>query len=139
MYRGHTKIPFNDKVEVLETANNLQIIQLSEVLAERNVQPNNDEEENDIRDLKSQCTDKDMKLNKCESCQTTFTQRSAMLKHIRAKHEGIKYPCNFCDFKAAEKCQVKRHEESIHEGIRYSCNQCKFQATRAETIKNHTP
>ena len=39
-------------------------------------------------------------------------------------HEGIKYPCNQCEYKASEKGQLQIHIQSQHEGIKYPCDQC---------------
>ena len=36
----------------------------------------------------------------CPQCDAVFTQRQSMLRHIRYKHEGVKFPCSHCDYKA---------------------------------------
>ena len=40
-----------------------------------------------------------------------------LLTHIKSIHEGIKYPCDQCDFKATHKGTLKSHMKSIHEGV----------------------
>ena len=35
---------------------------------------------------------------KCPQCDVVFTHRQSMLKHIRYKHEGVRYPCSQCDY-----------------------------------------
>ena len=45
-----------------------------------------------------------------------------MKKHIQSKHEGIKYPCNQCDYQATKQGSLQTHIQSKHEGIKYPCN-----------------
>ena len=37
------------------------------------------------------------KLTKCLECQKLFKTKKSLKKHIRSRHEGIKYPCSQCD------------------------------------------
>ena len=34
--------------------------------------------------------------------------------HIQSKHEGIKYPCNQCDYRATTQSNFQRHIQSKH-------------------------
>jgi len=45
----------------------------------------------------------------CPQCDAVFAQRCGMLKHIRYKHEGVKFPCSHCDYKATRRQDLKRH------------------------------
>ena len=60
-----------------------------------------------------------------------------MKNHKEHKHEGIRYPCDQCDFSAKTPISLKRHKESIHEGIRYPCDQCEYTATQNGSLKSH--
>ena len=51
--------------------------------------------------------------SKCPQCDVVFAQRQGMLKHVRYKHEGVKYPCSQCDFKATQQSSLKTHIESL--------------------------
>ena len=33
----------------------------------------------------------------CDQCESKFTQKGNLLRHIQSKHEGVKYACNQCD------------------------------------------
>ena len=35
-------------------------------------------------------------------------------KHIESIHEGVRYPCDQCDYRATEKGNLKRHEMFKH-------------------------
>ena len=75
--------------------------------------------------------------SQCTQCKSVFKHRSNMLKHVRSKHEGVKYPCNQCDFRAAKKFNLKKHIESVHEGVKYSCSHCDHKATDPSNLKKH--
>ena len=60
----------------------------------------------------------------CPECDSSFTDKSSMKKHIRSQHEGIKYPCNQCDYKATRNRNLQTHIQSKHEGIKYQCHHC---------------
>ena len=95
-------------------------------------------------------------LHKCGECGEGFKWKTALLVHIRSKHEGIKYYlCNQCEYQstgqgdlnkhkqshqvyqATEKEHIKTHKDSSHEAIKYSCNQCEYLATTNGNLKNH--
>ena len=64
--------------------------------------------------------------------------RPAYLKvHRESKHEGVRYPCNECEFAATAAFVLKRHKESKHEGVRYPCNECEYAGTTKGSLKVH--
>ena len=75
--------------------------------------------------------------NKCDQCEYTGS-RKALYKHRRSKHEGIRYPCDHCDYAATTPTGLRQHKESKHEGIRYPCDHCDYAATTATSLKQHT-
>ena len=42
------------------------------------------------------------KLSECPQCKSLFIYRHDMLKHVRVKHEGVRYPCNQCNYEATQ-------------------------------------
>ena len=56
---------------------------------------------------------------------------------MNAKHLGVKYDCNQCDFQSGYRFDVTTHIKSIHEGIWYSCQQCDFKASTNSALKAH--
>ena len=75
--------------------------------------------------------------SQCTQCNAVYAHRDSMLRHIRMKHNGVKYPCSKCDYKATVQSNLKRHIESVHEGVKYPCNQCNFKATQQSHLKRH--
>ena len=77
------------------------------------------------------------KSTECPDCGKGFARKHVMLDHYRNKHEGIKYPCNLCDYKANDRSNLRQHVKSKHEGVKYPCNQCYYQATMKNDLKRH--
>ena len=75
--------------------------------------------------------------SQCPQCDSVFKYRYDMLKHVRSKHEGVKYSCSLCDYKATQQSNLKRHIESTHEGVKFPCKQCDYQATQQSNLKAH--
>ena len=59
------------------------------------------------------------------------------MKHLKSKHQGVKYPCDQCDYKATQKGDLLRHLKSIHEGVKYPCGQCDYKATERSSLSRH--
>ena len=76
-------------------------------------------------------------LHKCGECGAGYKWKHALVRHIRSKHEGVRYPCNQCEYQATTQGSLKTHKESIHEGVKYSCNKCEFHATQKGDLKRH--
>ena len=49
---------------------------------------------------------------------------SNLKTHIQAKHEGVKYACNQCDYQATQQAHLTTHIQAKHEDVIYACNQC---------------
>ena len=75
---------------------------------------------------------------RCQQCDSQFTRKAHLQKHIQYKHEGITlYKCNQCDHQAANQGSLKRHIETKHEGIKYPCDQCEYKATQKVHLREH--
>ena len=51
--------------------------------------------------------------------------------------EGVKYPCDQCDYKATLPHHLQQHIKSIHDGVKYPCNKCDYKATRPDNLQQH--
>jgi KRAB domain-containing zinc finger protein len=45
---------------------------------------------------------------KCDSCESSFSQKSSLKTHIKAKHSETRV-CEFCDFKCMSKFELGKH------------------------------
>ena len=50
--------------------------------------------------------------------------QSRLAEHKRAVHEGIKHPCDQCNYQATTMGSLAEHKRAIHEGVKYPCGQC---------------
>ena len=73
----------------------------------------------------------------CDQCEYSATQVGTLKKHKEAKHEGIRYPCDQCEYSATQMSALKTHKEAKHEGIRYPYDQCEYSAIDMGTLKTH--
>ena len=55
-------------------------------------------------------------------------------QHIKVIHEGVKYPCNQCDYKAKWKSSLLTHMKSKHD-ITSPCDQCDYKAKQIDCDK----
>ena len=65
------------------------------------------------------------------------TQKGHLLSHIKSRHEGVKFPCDQCDYKATQKRILLTHIKSIHEGIKFPCDRCDYKATTKGNLLTH--
>ena len=54
------------------------------------------------------------------------TQESVQ-KNIQSKHEGIKYPCNQCDYQATHQSSLQTHIAAKHSDNILQCELCDYQ------------
>ena len=57
--------------------------------------------------------------------------------HTAAKHDGLRFRCEKCDYQSASKPSLKLRTQSKHDGIRYVCGGCGFKATQKHFLKSH--
>ena len=76
-------------------------------------------------------------LHKCGEYGAGYRWKKHLLRHIRSKHEGVKYSCNQCEYHATQQGHLKKHKQAIHEGVKYLCNHCEYKATQQGQLKNH--
>jgi hypothetical protein len=104
----------------------------------------------------------------CEepNCDFTAKWKSAITKHVRRCHQGIRFPCDKCDYVGVEKRNLTRHLmkhdencktffcdqcdyktgetrhlrlhiDSKHRGILFPCDMCEYKATVKKDLKRH--
>ena len=53
------------------------------------------------------------------------------------RYEGVKFPCDHCDYKATQKVNLLRHLKSVHEGVKFPCDHCDYKATQKFHLLRH--
>jgi len=73
-------------------------------------------------------------------CKYVAAQKRYLREHRQAIHEGIKYPCDFCEHKGSTKSNLKKHLMIKHSENKemYPCHQCDFQGTDLMSLSSHT-
>ena len=64
------------------------------------------------------------------------TKKKKKTSNQNMKHEGVKYPCDQCDYKATQKQFLLEHEKSKHEGVMFSCDQCEYKQHRSDICQD---
>ena len=79
----------------------------------------------------------------CPDCEAVFYNKHTMMRHYKSVHEGIKYPCNECDYEATLRSNLKNHMEAMHGNNILTCYQCDYQTKWRGAFnahkKSHTP
>ena len=55
--------------------------------------------------------------------------------HKESKHEGMRYPCDKCEYAATTASNLRKHIESKHAEVRYFCNKCEYAVIQVFTLK----
>ena len=76
---------------------------------------------------------------KCPKCDTVFTRKNNMEKHISVVHEGQKpFKCSICEASFAQKYSMKNHIVAVHEGKKpFKCSICDTSFTVRWKLKEH--
>ena len=53
----------------------------------------------------------------CNKCNTFFSDRPGLTKHVNWKHKGIRHPCPKCPYKATQITNLTRHIKSQHKEL----------------------
>ena len=54
----------------------------------------------------------------CNECGKQFSYKAGLHTHKKSIHEGLKYPCNQCNYIGTRKDSPKRHINNAHGGVK---------------------
>jgi len=63
--------------------------------------------------------------------------KSNLKAHRNAKHLGVKYPCDQCNYKASYSNHLRQHKRVKHEGVNFPCELCLFSTSQKSKLKLH--
>ena len=105
--------------EIGEPIQGLEIkTQLKDAKIEENVDTSLNDEDPDQADEesfgqpKSAC--KKAGRFQCITCKKAFFHKSVLKKHNKTVHDGLRFPCHFCDHKATQQQSLYRHIKNKH-------------------------
>ena len=73
----------------------------------------------------------------CDQCDYKTKSKKTLLKHVKSRHEGVKFPCDLWDYKAHHKSYLLTHLKSVHDGFRFPCDQSNYKARQNKHLIMH--
>ena len=146
MYLGEGKCYFERIGEFIKVGKDLQVKDISKMqfeeeednVVEDGVNKSEPGSECKIRQTKSlNQISSDAKSTECPECGKVFTEKGNMVKHLRSKHEGIKYSCNQCDYQATQQGNLQTHIAAKHSDNILQCELCDYQTKWRNHYNQH--
>ena len=76
--------------------------------------------------------------SQCPECKKYFSQKYKMKVHYQNIHEGIRWPCDKCDYQARDRESLFKHMRIEHGNhIPYKCNKCDYEAKLRSSMYGH--
>ena len=73
----------------------------------------------------------------CNYCNSNFTEKSAMKRHIKSKHEVVNFRCERCEFTTNRKDKLTTHTKSKHYQNKFKCPECSVEFSRKDNLVRH--
>ena len=83
------------------------------------------------------------KIYNCDECNLNFKSKIGLKQHTEAKHDGIVYRCDSCEYKTQYKQFFKTHQCGIQRkriektNKEYECNVCVFSTQNKKSLSIH--
>ena len=76
---------------------------------------------------------------KCDHCDKMYTDRRALVNHIKSVHEKIIFKCPEleCDFQTHAKVNLYRHRKLCHDQDLYQCEDCEYRTAMKGDFNRH--
>lgn len=81
------------------------------------------------------------KKNNCTICDSQFTKRKAVVKHLKREHNIVElseklHPCTFCDKRFSKRLALNLHLKT-HANCKHFCEMCGFMCDDDEAYQKH--
>ena len=73
----------------------------------------------------------------CNYCNTNFSEKRSLIRHIKSKHEATNLRCEKCEFTTNRKDKLKTHIESKHYQNKIKCPECSVEFSRKDSMEKH--
>merc|ERR1712218_730698 len=74
----------------------------------------------------------------CEMCEKVFLEKASLSRHVRVKHEMVRFKCEMCEKAFFEKRQLNNHKLNEHDGIVWPCSLCPYKGNKPKSLHEHT-
>ena len=68
---------------------------------------------------------------------TLFYSKSNLHFLSSKVHEGIRYPCDLCEYVGGYKGDLSRHKKIVHDGFIFDCSLCEYKSPKKYHMKEH--
>ncbi len=72
-----------------------------------------------------------------QGCEYSTHSSYNLRMHFERVHEGIRWPCDICDYVGGYKGDLTRHKKIVHEGLSLACSICQFKTPKKYHLKEH--
>ena len=72
-----------------------------------------------------------------QGCEYSTHSSYNLRMHVERVHEGIRWPCDLCDYVGGYKGDLTRHKKIVHEGLSLVCSICQFKTPKKYHLKEH--
>ena len=73
----------------------------------------------------------------CEYCNTNFSRKGNLKRHINSIHELINFRCERCEFTTTHKDKLREHIISKHYQKIFKCLKCSAEFIRNDNLARH--
>ena len=73
----------------------------------------------------------------CKQCDYFSLTKRSLQRHIKTKHEGLRFNCHLCDFVSKAKRTLRSHTSFAHDGEVFRCEQCGRFSNSNKALKDH--
>ena len=73
----------------------------------------------------------------CEYCNTNFSRKGNLKRHINSIHELINFRCERCEFTTTRKDKLREHIISKHYQKIFKCLKCSAEFSRNDNLARH--
>ena len=73
----------------------------------------------------------------CNYCNTTFSAKTNLTRHVKSKHEATNMQCEMCEFTTTRNDKLKTHIESKHYQNKVKCPECPAEFSRKDSMERH--
>ena len=76
---------------------------------------------------------------KCDQCDSTFSLKHALVRHVESKHQDKKriFPCPQCEFVTTRMDYLRGHMENIHLKLKHKCDICGQMLSSKSALLTH--
>ena len=73
----------------------------------------------------------------CPTSLKIYNNQTKLRIHHESKHEGVRWPCEHCEYQLTDKSALQKHMKKFHEDVRFNCTLCDFDSAYPSGLTKH--